>query len=490
MITAAEYAKKQEELKNINFVEREIIPASEPVFNVFLNTRKIEVPSHFREIAKKGDHNAETVWFALDRYFDGEDLYNSLNNKNKVWAVQCINALGEEYLFPISNIYLGNGNSDSTTFTIGWTITYDVTKAAGRIQFSLRCYEIEDNKLSYNLGTEVVTVTVGESLYLQDTNESINPPKDVLTTLVAKIEDLYMNNASKAYRYDELTEESLPLIDGTMLIGDVSSDVFTNIDYTKIKNAPTYIINGNVLKDNENLELLAEADATLNANSTNPIQNKAVAAAIAAIREELDELTYVPLSIVSFDNNLKLYEKNSTYKGAITFSWEIGGNAKTLDIYKGSKKVNTSSLPINTTTGTQEISNQELTDTTEYKLVATDPKGNTIEKTTSVVFTYKVFYGTAAADPDTFTTAFLTNLTGTLQETPQTTFTVDCGKEGQYIYFAAPSGYGVNKDSFWSGGFQGGFTQEKVGSINYNKTTYDIWRTVNKLKSNVEITIK
>ena len=60
-------------------IENLIIPTrppvtKEPVFNVNLNTREIEVPAAFKNLAVYGEHRAETIWFALDLYFDGEDL--------------------------------------------------------------------------------------------------------------------------------------------------------------------------------------------------------------------------------------------------------------------------------------------------------------------------------------------------------------------------------------------------------------------------------
>ena len=43
MITSNVYADKLKELEKLNYTDRPIIPANEPVFNVFLNTRRIVV---------------------------------------------------------------------------------------------------------------------------------------------------------------------------------------------------------------------------------------------------------------------------------------------------------------------------------------------------------------------------------------------------------------------------------------------------------------
>ena len=486
MITSNYYADKLEELKNLKYIERDIIPSSEPVFNVFLNSRKIEIPSYFKKIAMKGDHKAETVWFTLDRYFDGEDLAD----KNKKWAVQFVNAKKEECLVPITYKYIGTQSLDEetspglnaaedTNLKLGWEITHDLTKAAGKVEFSLRCFTLDEEKdeIIYNLGTEKVIVEVGETLFISDQNNPnlMNPPKDHLTELVDKIGELYANNTITGFDYNSMNEATLPTIDGIRIKGRLSSAGFKNISYSQLLNKPVYKINGEELTDGGNLELLTEADATLNENSTNPIQNKAVAAAIREIREELEEMTFIPLGIVSFDNNLKLYEKNSVYNGPITFSWEISGNAKTLSLYNGNGD-KLEDLPVSSAKGSVETEITGLNDTMEFKLLAIDPKGNENEEFTSVIFTYKVFWGAVPAQ-ESYTADFISTLEGSsLQQTKETTFSVNAGKS-DYVFFCAPKSYGLKTDSFVYGVTAGGFGTAPIATITYNKTEYEIWKS-------------
>lgn len=488
MITSEYYATKLEELKNLNYIERDIIPSSEPVFNVFLNTRKIEVPSSFRQIAMRGDHKAETVWFTLDRYFDGQDLADP----SKKWAVQFINAKNEELLVPITYKYVDSQNlgtndnpvkpnetlNKETTLKLGWEITYDLTKEFGKVQFSLRCFTVENDKISYNLGTEMVTTTIGNTLMISDTENPniMNPPKDNLTHLVDRIEDLYKNNSLSKFNYNDLNEETLPAIDGIILKGQyLTSADFKNISYEQLKDKPIYRINGEELVAGGDLELLAEADAVLSETSTNPIQNKAVAAAIKEIREELEEMTFIPLGIVSFDNSLKLYEKNSTYNGPITFSWEISGNAKTLALYD-SHGVKLKDLPVGSAKGFMEVEITGLKDTMEYRLLAIDPKNNENEEFTSVIFTYRVFWGAVPAQ-ETYTSDFISSLEGnSLQQTKETTFSINAGEQ-DYVFFCAPKSYGVKPDSFVYGVTAGGFGSAPVATVTYNKTEYEIWKS-------------
>ena len=95
MITSKSFEERLQTLAELDVAERDIIPGCEPSFNVYLNTRKIEVPPSFKQLAVQGEHNAETIWFALDRYFDGVDL------RDKTWGVQFVNADQEELLVAI-----------------------------------------------------------------------------------------------------------------------------------------------------------------------------------------------------------------------------------------------------------------------------------------------------------------------------------------------------------------------------------------------------
>lgn len=65
------------------------IPANEPVYTIDLNTRDVEVPEF---LSVMDDHNAEVVWFKVDRFFDDVDLYGAT-----CW-IQYINALKEDYV--------------------------------------------------------------------------------------------------------------------------------------------------------------------------------------------------------------------------------------------------------------------------------------------------------------------------------------------------------------------------------------------------------
>ena len=47
------------------------IPAEEPIYNIDLNTRVVEAPKF---LGVEADHEAELIYFMVDRYFDSVDL--------------------------------------------------------------------------------------------------------------------------------------------------------------------------------------------------------------------------------------------------------------------------------------------------------------------------------------------------------------------------------------------------------------------------------
>lgn len=492
MITSVDYSSKLDEIikGHVTILDRPINPEKETVFNVYLNTRKIEVPSGFKKLANKNEHNIETVWFALDRYFDGQDLAAA----NRIWAVQFTNAAGQTMGVPIlskaDQSQVGGDEEERPSLYLGWTITHDITKEAGPVTFNLRSYVLGKDGIESDLITDDVSATIGKALYVSSiNNDTLNPPADILTTLVAKIEELLSESGELKVSYGDLAYDTLPTIDGKKISGSMTSADFKNIDYKQILNTPIYKINGEVLEAGGNLELLTEADAALNKLSTNPIQNKPVAEkfesidlALAAINEELGNMTYIPLTIKSFTHMLNgiadyegYIEKGTSYTGDCTFAWILDGNVKTVKIIDKSSNLETN-IENPSIIGEKVLTFAGLKDSTIYQLVAADPKGNESSAETKINFVYKVFYGTAPAQ-DSYTELFLKeSLTGKLLPSKTTQFNVTANTD-EYIYFCLPESYGTPK--FSVGGFDGGF--DNVGTVTYtlNQTNYIIWKSTN-----------
>lgn len=483
MISAEQFKNKLEEIARLEYKEREL-RNNEKVFDVDLNTREIKVPTELKQLGVKGDHNAETLWFAIDRHYDGVDL-----SLDRTWAVQYTNALGESGLDPIDWKNRGKvdpSDSGADTLLLGWDIKYDLTKAAGTVRFSLRCFHVpEDNLIiDYSLSTKTVSASIADGLYItESTNHLLNPPKDNLTDLVNKISKLYTNESLTNLDYTKINPETLPRlqteVDGNFdpfYAGDYKTTEW-GADYNKSINTPS--INGIPLKGNKTdaeLGIKVEVDASLSATSANPIQNKAVKSALDSVNdqitkiwEEMDGMTYIPLSILSFTAETPLQEKGITVT-EMKFIWSLS------DVPKGNALINNVDTGVSTKNGEYNLQSLSVTEKTNFTLLVRDKKGNEFTATAPIDFAQLVYYGAFDAVEDYST--LLEKLNSNLQQTRAGEFDAEADVN-KYIYFAVPESYGAC--TFTSGGFTGGF--EKVSNIQHSNaygyvSKYDIYRSV------------
>lgn len=76
MITSShEYMQRLQDIQNQdNLKELVMLPSDEPRFIIDANERTISIPDGFTFLGVLNDHNAETVYFEIDRYYDQTDL--------------------------------------------------------------------------------------------------------------------------------------------------------------------------------------------------------------------------------------------------------------------------------------------------------------------------------------------------------------------------------------------------------------------------------
>ena len=123
---------------------------NEKVFEVNLNSRAITVPKGQDALGVQDDMNAEIIWFAVPRYFEGQDLGDT---EKKKWLIHVTvnnpNPNAREILLPINyvetektinqtNFTFGTGNTSTDGILLGWSIPYDVTRYPGPVSFALR----------------------------------------------------------------------------------------------------------------------------------------------------------------------------------------------------------------------------------------------------------------------------------------------------------------------------------------------------------------
>ena len=203
---------------------------------------------------------------------------------------------------------------------------------------------------------------------------------------------------------------------------------------------------------------------------------------LTRIEDTLEELTYVPIEILSFTSESPLLMIGSSIS-TIKFSWTLNKTATSITITGPS--LNEEIDPILTSKSFTFAT--PITETTTFTLTVEDEKEGTMSKTTTVSFTNYVYYG-KSDNRNTVDTSD-GNFTAVLSDSKARTITVTAG-EGEYIYYLLPSRLGT--PIFNVSGFDGGFI--KVGDkINKENTAgfieqYDVWRSANDNLG--ELTIK
>lgn len=172
-----------------------LLPKDEKIYDIDLNSRKISVPK-FLSVAK--DHEAETIYFKFDRYYDYIDL------TTKACVIQYVNANGESFIYPVP-YYDVETFAYENKVIIPWCIQGKATEKAGTVKFAVKWYSINENKkVTYTFNT---LVAEGQILKGQNPNEMDwgNDEIDLSPELAELIQDLefaYNNDTFTLYWRD------------------------------------------------------------------------------------------------------------------------------------------------------------------------------------------------------------------------------------------------------------------------------------------------
>lgn len=169
---------------------------------------------------------------------------------------------------------------------------------------------------------------------------------------------------------------------------------------------------------------------------------------LSDLESKVDDILYKAISISSFSHNKGTVERGVTITDVV-LSWATNKTPTVLTLDGES---------IDTSLKSKTISGLSITwdNNKTWKLVATDERNATSEKTTSIVFYNGIYYGVAsepASYDSDFILGFKTNKS--LRGSKLPSFTVNAGS-GQYIYYCLPKRLGTC--AFSVGGFSGGFS--------------------------------
>ena len=197
MITnAQDYEAALWELQSTAPTRRAILlPKDEKIYDIDLNTRKISVPK-FLSVAK--DHEAETIYFKFDRYYDYIDL------TTKACVIQYTNANGESFIYPVPYYDVETFVSENKVI-IPWCIQGKATEKAGTVKFAVKWYATNhDKKIIYTLNTlkAEAEVLAGQNPNEMDWSSDQIDLSSELVQLIQDLEEAYNNNTFTLYWRD------------------------------------------------------------------------------------------------------------------------------------------------------------------------------------------------------------------------------------------------------------------------------------------------
>lgn len=164
-----------------------IPPMEESIYSIDLNTRAISGP---KILGVKEDHDAEILYFKVNRYLDLTDLSETVCfvqyetvNKNTGEAYKGL------YAIPYYDI---ETLKDSEEMILVWEIQNLLTQSATSVTYSFRFIRVDDNKkIEYSLNTLTTTSQILNSLdHIDIPIGETSPEADILSQLLQSIKNL------------------------------------------------------------------------------------------------------------------------------------------------------------------------------------------------------------------------------------------------------------------------------------------------------------
>ena len=199
---------------------------------------------------------------------------------------------------------------------------------------------------------------------------------------------------------------------------------------------------------------------------------QAVAEDIKKLKEDVADLQYEPIKILSMTNNVGTVEMGTVVR-AISIEWQTSKTPAAMTFDGEEKEVSEGE------TDFAWISTMEnITADRTWTVAVTDERGAQASASTAVKFLNGVYYG-LLEDGAVIDSAAVLSLTRELRSNKTKTFTVNAGAS-ERIAYAVPTRYG--SPNFNVGGFDGGF--KKAATIDFTNASgytekYDVWLSDN-----------
>lgn len=157
------------------------IPEEEQLFEINANTRKINIPDHFAKngLGVQGDHTAEVIFFRINRYFDEMDLSLCSGNKGACYIQW---STGDNARQQATKAYAFDVTENHIIF--GWVISNKATKKAGKLNFSVRFVQWEDDPevYTYSWSTLTATCNINPALNFSAAGLELEDLSDIMQT--------------------------------------------------------------------------------------------------------------------------------------------------------------------------------------------------------------------------------------------------------------------------------------------------------------------
>lgn len=327
MITdSKEYISFLKEIQDSGTTTYSALPSTEPRFLINANKRKITIPSEFSFLAVRYDHQAETVYFEIDRYFDDVDLSQHTCIVQFVNKDEYGNVSEGHYRIPIMDVTTVEGK-----IIFGWLIENPATKYAGDIEFSIRFYSItgegDEAKFLYNINTVPSKSTILDTLQIHGTEYSHPSEFEIwvakITEIVKNIEQAEKSLADKIEETEQYLENTINATKGE--VDNLLELTKQQVEFAKTQAA---LAADQVALAKEQVALAAEKVRLAEAQATIASQGAAEATNQAALAKNYSELAgRYANEAQQARNESEDFAENSEDYSILSQSYAVGGTA-------------------------------------------------------------------------------------------------------------------------------------------------------------------
>lgn len=175
------YYRLLQEIRGVGEYALLRIPEEEQLFEINANTRKINIPDHFAKngLGVQGDHTAEVIFFRINRYFDEMDLALCSGDKGACYIQW---STGDNARQQATKAYAFDVTENHIIF--GWVISNKATKKAGKLNFSVRFVQWEDDPdvYTYSWSTLTATCNINPALNFSASSLELEDLSDIMQT--------------------------------------------------------------------------------------------------------------------------------------------------------------------------------------------------------------------------------------------------------------------------------------------------------------------